>query len=176
MPHYERESFAEYFERENHDKKGRTMKTIVSIVVFAALLTVTPRACFALWDVMIVSPKEAKELGLLVRTTGSDQGYVSVALEFSTEGPFKAFGPGGKFQDRALVQLHVGQGDKPQLSASLKEDRSKPGRVIVGFSADRAQFDQCQLSVYAPYTDGGLGGAVYELRIKDFFVEPKKDR
>ena len=151
------------------------MKTIVSIVVFAVLLTVAPGGCFALWEVMTVSPKEAKELGLLVRTKAAGPDHVSVELEFRTEGPFKAFIPGGKFEDRTFVQLWIGQGDNPHVTAALKEDRSKEGRVVVGFTADRVQLDQSSLRVFAPYTDGGAGGAQYQLRVKDF-VEPKKDR
>ncbi len=151
------------------------MKTFVTIVAFAAVLTAAPGACFALWEVMTVTPKEAKELGLLVRMKAAGEGHVSVELEFRTEGPFKAFIPGGKFEDRALVQLWIGQGDNPHVTAALKEDRSQAGRVVVSFTADRVQLDQSSLRVLAPYTDGGAGGAQYQLRVKDF-VEPKKDR
>lgn len=151
------------------------MKTIISIVAFAVLLGVAPRVCFALWEVMTVSPQEAKELGLLVRTKAAGDGHVSVELEFRTEGPFKAFSPGSKFNDSALVQLWIGQGDNPHVTAALKEDRSLEGRVIVAFTADRVQLEKSSLRVFAPYTDGGAGGAQYQLRIKDF-VEPKKGR
>jgi hypothetical protein len=151
------------------------MKTIVSIVAFAVLFGVAPRACFALWDVVTVSKEEAKELGLRVRTTASGPNHVGVLLEFSTEGAFKAFSPGGKFEDRALVQLWIGQGDNPLLTAALKEDRSKADRVVVGFTADRVQLDQINLRVMAPFQDGGAGGTEYRLRVKDF-VELKKDR
>jgi hypothetical protein len=151
------------------------MKTILSIVAFAVVLTVAPRGCFALWDVLDVSPKEAKELGLIVRTKAAGPDHVSVELEFKTEGSFKAFIPGSKFQDRAVVQLWIGQGDNPHVTASLKEDRSEEGRVVVGFTADRVQLDRSSLRVFAPFTDGGAGGTQYQLRIKDF-VEPKKDR
>ena len=151
------------------------MKTIVSIVAFAVLLTVAPRACFALWDVMTVSKEEAKELGLLVRTTATGPDHVSVALEFRTEGAFKAFSPAGKFKDRCGVYLWIGQGDNTHVTAALKEDRSKAGRVVVGLTADRVQLDQSSLRVMAPFQDGGAGGTEYRLRVKDF-VEPKKDR
>jgi hypothetical protein len=144
------------------------MKTIVSIVAFAVLFGVAPRECFALWDVMSVSTEEAKELGLLVRTTAAGPHHVSVELEFRTEGPFKAFSPGGKFEDRTLVELWIGQGDNPHVTAALKEDRSKAGRVVVSFTADRVQLDQSSLRVMVPFTDGGAGGTEYRLRVKDF--------
>jgi len=150
------------------------MKTIVSIVVFAVLLGVAPSPCFALWDVLTVSKEEAKELGLEVRTKAAGQSRVGVELEFKTEGNFKAFNPEGKFKDRSGVWLWIGQGDNSVLTAALKEDRSKAGRVV-GFSADRVQLDQCNLRVMAPFQDGGAGGTEYRLRVKDF-VEPKKDR
>jgi len=151
------------------------MKTIVNLVAFAVLLGVAPRACFALWDVLTVSQEEAKELGLLVRTKAASPNHVSVELEFQTEGNFKAFSPGGKFKDRSGVDLWIGQGDKPLLTAALKEDRSQAGRVVVGFTADRVQLDQCNLRVMAPFQDGGAGGTEYRLRVKDF-VDLKKDR
>jgi hypothetical protein len=124
---------------------------------------------------LTVSKEEAKDLGLEVRTTAAGPDHVSVVLEFKTEGNFKAFSPDGKFKDRSGVWLWIGQGENSQLTAALKEDRSKAGRVVVGFTADRAQLDQSNLRVMAPYTDGGLGGAEYRLRVKDF-VELKKDR
>ena len=151
------------------------MKTIVNIVAFAVLFGVAPRPCFALWDVLPVSKEEAKELGLQVRTTATGPNHVSVELEFKTEGNFKEFSPEGKFKDRSGVELWIGQGDNPHVTAALKEDRSKAGRVVVGFTADRVQLDQSNLRVMVPYTDGGLGGTDYLLRVKDF-VELKKDR
>ena len=151
------------------------MKTIVSIVVFAVLLGVAPRACFALWDVLTVSKEEAKGLGLEVRTTAAGPNRIAVELEFKTEGNFKAFSPDGKFKDRSGVYLWIGQGDNPHVSAALKEDRSQAGCVVVGFTADRVQLDQSKLQVMVPYTDGGLGGITYVLRVKDL-VELKRDR
>jgi hypothetical protein len=150
------------------------MKTFVNIVVFAVLLGPAPTPCFALWDVSTVSKEEAKTLGLEVRTRAGGPNQIGVELEFKTEGSFKAFGPEGKFKDRSGVYLSIGQGENPVLTAALKEDRSQAGRVVVSFTADRIQLDQCNLRVMAPYTDGGLGGAEYRLRVKDF-VEPKQE-
>ena len=55
---------------------------------------------------------------------------------------------------------------------ALREERSKPGCVIVSFTADRGELDKINLWVMAPEPDGGTA---YVLRIKDF-VEIKKDR
>ncbi|HUE73926.1 MAG TPA: hypothetical protein VMP01_23805 [Pirellulaceae bacterium] len=73
------------------------------------------------------------------------------------------------------MQLWIGQGDNPHVTAALKEDRSKAGRVVVGFTADRVQLDQSSLRVMVPFQDGGAGGTEYRLRVKDF-VELKKGR
>jgi len=150
------------------------MKAAFNITVLAVLL-VAPSPCFALWDVLLVSKEEAKEFGMQVRTTATGPNHVNVELEFKTEGEFKEFSREGKFKDRSRVELWIGQGDNPRVTAALREDRSKAGRVVVGFTADRVQLDQSNLRVMVPYSDGGAGGITYVLRVKDF-VELKKDR
>jgi hypothetical protein len=94
-----------------------------------------------------------------------------VELEFKTKGALKRFTEGTS-KDFSGVQLRVGDEDNPSLTARLQEDRSKPGQVVVGFTADRAQLDELALWVYVPVD---LGRAVYDLRVKDF-IEPKKGR
>jgi hypothetical protein len=144
------------------------VKTILSVSALAFFLCVAPSPCFAVWDVVTVSKEEAKALGLLVRTKPAGPNHVGVELEFKIEGAFKAFSPEGKFRDRSGVWLWIGHGENSLLSAELKEDRSQVGSVVVSFTAERAQLDQSNLRVMAPYTDGGLGGAQYRLRVKDF--------
>jgi hypothetical protein len=139
------------------------MKTMIVMVAAAVLLVVTPSPCLALWFIDHVTSERANELGMEVRSTAGGQNQVKVELEFKLAGELKDF-------DR--VDLRVGQGDNPPVTAPLKEDRSKPGRVVVSFSADRAQVDQLSLRVMVP---GSLGGTVYDLRVKDF-VDLKKDR
>ena len=38
---------------------------------------------------------------------------------------------------------------------------------------DRGLLDKLALQVIVPYRDSGLGGAIYELRVKEF-IEPKR--
>src|SRR5262245_23199339 len=136
------------------------MKSISHIAVFAAvLLVLAPGPCLAAWDVELVSKERAKELGLQVRTTASGPNQVIVKLEFRTAGELK---------DASRIDLRIGKGD----AAPLQADRSKPGRVAVSFATDRARLARMTLSVMVP---GGLGGAVYQLRMNDF-VEPEKGR
>jgi len=119
-----------------------------------------------LWDIENVSTKRAKELGMEVRTTAAGPNHVSVQLEFRSE---------GKFKDFNRVDLQIRDGDNPQVVAALREDRPKPGRVLVSFTADRGQLDKINLWVMVPFRDGGAGGTAYVLRVKDI-VELKKDR
>ncbi len=149
------------------------MKTLFGIAVLAVLL-VAPSPCFALWVTVHVSKERAKELGMEVRTTEAGPNQVRVELEFKTEGKLKDFSPEGKFRDYSGVELRIGEGKDPLVTAPLREDRSKPkpGRVVVSFTADRTQLDKLKLWVFVPESDGGT---IYDLRVKDF-VEPKKDR
>jgi hypothetical protein len=151
------------------------MKTTLNIIAFAVLLLVAPRPCFALWDVLQVSKEEAKKLGMNLQALEAGANHISVTLEFKTDGRFNVFSPESKHNDRSRVELWIGQGDHAQVSAALREDRSKAGSIVVNFTVDRAQLDHCNLRVAVPYSDGGLGGMQIRLRVKDF-VEPKADR
>ncbi len=138
------------------------MKTRLIISIVAVLLIVAPSPCFALWGIVHVAKKEAKELGMQVRSEPAGPNHVRVALEFKLEGTLKDF---------SSVDLRIGEGDNPSVTAPLREDRSKPGRVVVSFTADRAQLDKLTLWVSVPES---LGGTRYDLRVKDF-VELKKE-
>jgi uncharacterized protein (DUF58 family) len=147
------------------------MKTLFGIAVVAVLL-VAASPCFALTLHVPVSREKAKELGMEVRTTVTGPNHVIVQLEFKTDGRFEEFSPEGKHKDHSRVELRIGEGDDPPVTAPLREDRSKPGRVVVSFTADRTQLDKLKLWVVVPEPDGRT---IYDLRVKDF-VEPKKDR
>jgi hypothetical protein len=137
------------------------MKAIFNILTVAIFLIVAPSPCFAAWDIAPVSKDEAKKMGMEIRSTAGLK-HVKVELEFKAEGKLKEF---------SRVDLRIGEGDKVVIAA-LREDRSKPGRIVVSFTAPRAQLDKISLWVMVP---GSLGGTVYDLRAKDF-VAPKKDR
>jgi translation initiation factor IF-1 len=138
------------------------MKAILSVWALAVLLVVTS-PCFALWGIAPVTREEAKGLGVEVRSKAA-AGFnaVEVELEVKTDGKLKGF-------DR--VDLRVGEGDKVVV-APLQEDRSKKGRVVVRFTADRTKLDKIRVWVMVPGLDGGTA---YEMRVKDF-VAPEKGR
>jgi hypothetical protein len=139
------------------------MKTILNISAVAVFLVVAPRACFALWEIAEVSKEQAKEMGMEVRSKGAGPKDVRVELEFKAEGELKNF---------SHVDLRFSDGEKSLVTAPLKEDRSKPGRIMVSFTADRTLLDKIHLWVMVP---APLGGTVYLLRVKDF-VELEKGR
>ena len=139
------------------------MKTISTIFALAVTLLVAPSPCFALWGIVNVSNERAKELGMEVRSEPAGPNDVRVELEFKLE---------GKLKDFSQADVRIGAGKNPLLTAPLREDRSKPGRVVVSFSAERGQLGIINLGVMVPES---LGGTEYRLRVKDF-VEPKKDR
>jgi len=132
------------------------MKTIFSISAVAVFLVVAPSPCFALWFTVGVTPELAKKMGMEVRSTPAGPKQVRVELEFKAEGELKDF---------SRVDLRFGEGANPPVTAPLKEDRSKPGRVVVSFTADRAQLDKIHLRVMVPGLDGGT---IYAVRMKDF--------
>lgn len=138
------------------------METVFNIAVLAVLL-VAPSPCFALWGIAPVSKELAKEMSMEFRSNAAGPNHVTVELEFKTEGALKDF---------SRVDLRIGEGDNPSVTARLREDRTKPGRVVVSFTANRAQLDKLKLWVFVP---GLLGGSIYDLRVKDF-VELKNDR
>jgi hypothetical protein len=146
------------------------MKTAFSIAILPVLL-VAPSPCFALWEIASVSTERAKELGMEVRSEGAGPNHVRVELGFKTEGAFKNFAEGA-LKDYSRVELRIGEGDNPPVTAPLREERSKLGRIAVSFTAERAQLDKLTLWVMVP---APLGGTIYALRVKDF-VELKKDR
>lgn len=150
------------------------MKTVFSLLAVAIFIAVTPARCFAIWDVMTVSKEDAKRLGLEVRATVASashlKNHVNVELEFKVEGALKEYD--GRFRNSSGVSLRLGKVDSLVLSAPLREDRSKPGRVLVSFLAERVQLDNATLTVSVPGSPGTTGGTHYELRVKDL-VEVK---
>ena len=141
------------------------MKSIVTIVVFAILFGSAPSPCFARWAGLLVSKEEAKAFGMHVRGTATDSNQVRVELEFKPEGHFK---------DYSRVELWIGEGNKPQVVAPLREDRSHAGRVVVGFTVDRVQLDRSNLRVVVPHSGPGAKGVTYMLQLKDF-IDLKTD-
>jgi hypothetical protein len=140
------------------------MKTILNIAVLGILLAFGPKPCFAAWAIGgHLSKQQAKEMGMEIRSKTNGTNEVSVELEIKTEGELSSVGQVG-----SRVELKITKGERCLLSATLKEDRSQPGRVIVSFAADRAHLEMATLHVWVGGGVRGMGGARHELRVKDF--------
>jgi hypothetical protein len=138
------------------------MKTLLNISVLFLLLVAAPSLCFALWSFGPVSKEQAKALGMGIRARTNSATELTVELEIKAEGALKDFSRPDHY---GRVELQIKEGETTQVSATLKEDRSKPGRVVVSFAADRAQLDKITLRVWVYQ---GLGGVIHELRVKEF--------
>jgi hypothetical protein len=135
------------------------MKAVVSVAIVAIFFAIAPRPCFALWEIAPVDTEQAKKMGIEIRSIGAGPNDVRIEMEFKPEGELKNL-------DRVDLRL----GGDSGVTAPLKEDRSKPGRVIVSFSASKAQLDKIDLWIMVPES---LGGVIYEIRIKDFVAGAK---
>ena len=133
------------------------MKALFTLAAAAFLFVVAPSTCLAIWDVLTVTPEVAKEMGMEVRSKAGSKNQVSVELEFPLAGEL------GRFSE---VTLQAGQ----SATAPLKEDRSKPGRVVVRFWVNRGLVEATSLTVSVPGMPGTTGGTNYEVRVKDFVI------
>lgn len=139
------------------------MKTTLGISVLTLLLVAAPSVCFAVIEIELVSKERAKELGMEIRSNAAGPDGARIELEFETKGELKSF---------YRVDLLIREGEKLLLFASLREEQSKPGRVVVGFAGDRATLDKSTLRVVVG-APGNLTG--HDIRVKDF-VELEKVR
>ncbi len=108
-------------------------------------------------SLVVVSKDEAKGLGMEVRARPAGPCAVRVELEFDAKGPLQTF---------SRVDLESGGGGQPSISTPMQQEPSVPGRVAVGFAADRDQLGAFTLRVVMCSPQRNLVG--YDLRIKDF--------
>jgi hypothetical protein len=137
------------------------MKALLHLSVLTFLLALAASPCFAEMTIEHVSKERAKELGMEIRSNPAGPDAVRVVLEFQATGELKNF---------SRVDMGITEGGKLLLASSLKEEKSKPGHVVVSFAADRANLKKITLRVVV---SAPLGGAGYDLRMKDF-VKPEK--
>ena len=137
--------------------KITVMKTIFNLSVLAILLAVIPSPCLAEGTFGTVTTKEqAKQLGMEVRAKAIDTNQVAVELEIQTEGA-------SRFHAKLeRVELQISQGTTNLVSAILRVEQSKPGHVVVCFTADRAQLETITLRVCG----SARGLVIYELPMK----------
>lgn len=134
------------------------MKAAFALALLALFLA--PGPCFALWDVLTLTPEDAERLGLEVRTSGNPEN-VAVELEFPLDDNFKEF---------EAVNLTITNEGESIVTAPLREERTVEGSVIVSFWASRDQLDKLDLSIRVPGGPGVAGGTLYEMSV-DAFVD-----
>jgi hypothetical protein len=129
--------------------------------LLAIFLVAASSPCYAFMSIDVVTKERAKELGMQVRSHAAGPGAVRVELEFEIKGELKDF---------SRVDLEITEGGKLLSISSLLPEPSKPGRVLVGFAADRASLDKFTLRVVTGVPRNMAG---YEIRLKEF-VEVEK--
>lgn len=139
------------------------MKTLFSLFVWAVLLLAAPHRCLALRSLGILSPTEAKAMGVEVRATPAGPDAVWLELEFKIEGKLKEYNS----ERGSLVEMEIRDGEKSLLSyAALQEQHPAPGHVRVRFMVNRAYLDK--LTVTIVVGQGAMAGGAYELHLKEF--------
>jgi hypothetical protein len=129
-----------------------TLRTTL-LLAFLALFS-TPG--FALMEIAEVTKDSAKEMGLIIRVEPSGPEALQFVLEFE---------PKGLLKDFMRADLEYRDGGKFLVASSLHEDRSKNGRIIVTFFAQRASLDKVHLRLVSGV---GRSMAGYDMRVKDF--------
>ncbi len=136
------------------------MKALFSFTALVILVAATPGVGFAMMSIEPVTKDRAKALGLEVRSSAAGPDVVRVELEFETKGELKNY---------SRVDLELREDGKLLTSSTLKEDRSKPGRVVVGLAADRAKLDRLTLRVVVEH--GARTRTGYDIKVTEF-VDP----
>ncbi len=135
---------------------NKTMRTIISIAVLAFLLVTTSR-CYAYEPIEFVTRERAKALGMEIRSNAAGPDAVRVDLEFETKGELKSY---------SRVELEIHDGGKLLMSSTLREEKSRPKRVVVSFAADRTKLDKITLRVVTQDSAGERTG--YVIPVKEF--------
>ena len=143
------------------------MKTLLRLPLLILLLLALTTPGWALWDLELVTPQRARELGLSLKLepAGTNQpGWVRVSLEFKTAGALREF---------ARAELEMSSGGRRLVSASLESSRPAPDRVVISFFADRDTLATSEVTLFTP--SRGMPGVCYQLKPADF-VTPEKPR
>lgn len=133
------------------------MKTKIPHVALALILTLACGRCLAMMGISRVTQAEAKKMGIQIRAISAGPRDARIEMEFDTRDAFKKFN---------RVDLELMQDGKFVVLAPLKEERTKPDHILVGFAADRAAISKLTLRIVV--SEPALGGTGYEVPLKDF--------
>ena len=133
------------------------MKWVLRWVILLVVAVGASQMSFAMQSNREVSPKEAKELGIAVRTQGNGQSGTKVWLEFKTAGLFKNF---------SHVNLEIADGTKTLVDAPLWTTHPAPESVAVYFSTDPVFLPGSILTIVV--VNGTRTRVGYQIKVKDF--------
>jgi hypothetical protein len=123
------------------------------------LLFATP--ALAMMSIEEVSPARAKELGVEVKTVAAGPEAARIEVSFEPKGELKSF---------LRVDLEMHEAGKLLIASTLQEEKSKPGKVTVGFAVDRASVDKVLVRIVSG-RERDMSG--HDLHLKDF-IDVKK--
>ncbi|HEX4795464.1 MAG TPA: hypothetical protein VH370_16830 [Humisphaera sp.] len=132
------------------------MKLSLPIFALAFLLVMSSPVCFGMMDIELVTPQRAKELGMVVKANAAGPDTIRISLEFPVSGELKSF---------SRADLEIMDGGKLVLAASLREEKTNEGHVIVSFAVARDQLDKLTLRVVSGVPRDMVG---HDLRLKEF--------
>lgn len=113
--------------------------------------------CLALRGIGIITPTEAKEMGIEVRASLAGPDALWLELEFK---------PDGKLKSYSHVELQIGEGEKSLISyLALGEQKTNSGSILVRFMANRAYLEKVTLVIVTGFPSNYSGN---ELHLKDF--------
>jgi hypothetical protein len=143
------------------------MKSFPKVTTLLLLLLAVTLPCSAMISVGFLTPKEAKELGVVLKHRPNGDAGEMVWLEFKKE---------GFFEKLTYCELQVTDAKgKHLVSARLEPhpvNHGQPADVIsVSFSADPAELERCSIMLVAYGSTKGDVGLI--LKVKDFLTDAK---
>jgi hypothetical protein len=129
-----------------------------TLLMAALVLGAASSPCFGLMSIHTVTVEEAKEWKIEVRAMPAGPEDVRVEVEFAAEGPFRGY-------HRVDFRM-IGEDGKMLVVTSLKEERTKDGRVQVSFATNRENLGK--IAIWVVIGGGARAGGAYELQAKSF--------
>jgi hypothetical protein len=132
------------------------MKPLLHLSAVVILLVAVPGLCRAFESIDFVTRERAKALGLEFRANPAGPDAVRVTLEFE---------PKGELRHYTRVELEMYDGGQMLLSSTLREEKDKPGRIVVSFAAARTKLHNISLKVVTQDGEERTGSVI---AVKDF--------
>ncbi len=153
------------------------MHAIRSFSAVFAVLAAFSLSAHAMISFSYLKPEKAKEIGVKVQSKGAGPDGVWIEVNFDVKGALKDYSPEKRYSRVELRIEGTGKGENEQTSlvtAGLLENRPKPDRVSVSFSAERSQLDKFEVWIVI---GGGLfDGGAHVLKMEEYVSMEKPER